>query len=55
MSWLEHSNASVYRRDTLKKLHQERLVEYDATARTVQISPTGIADVEEKLLPMVAL
>jgi hypothetical protein len=55
MSWLEHSNASVYRRDILKKLHRERLVEYDATARTAQISPTGIADVEEKLLPMVAL
>lgn len=55
MSWLEHSNASVYRRDILRKLHRERLIEYDATARTTQISPTGIADVEERLLPTIAL
>ena len=55
MSWLEHSNASVYRRDILSKLHRQRLIEYDAAARSVQISPSGIADVEERLLPTIAL
>jgi hypothetical protein len=55
VSWLEHSNASVYRRGILKKLHRERLIEYDATTRTTQISPTGIVDVEERLLPTIAL
>lgn len=55
VSWVEHSNASVYRRDVLRKLHRERLIEYDATARTAQISPSGIADVEERLLPTIAL
>jgi hypothetical protein len=29
VSWLEHSNASVYRRDVLRKLHRERFIEYD--------------------------
>lgn len=50
VSWLEYSNASVYRRDVLRKLHAERLVEYDEEARTAVLSPTGIADVEERLL-----
>jgi hypothetical protein len=55
VSWLEHSNASVYRRDILRKLHRARLIEYDASARTAEISPIGIADVEERLLPTIAL
>ncbi len=55
VSSLEHSNASVYRRDILHKLHRARLIEYDASARTAEISPIGIADVEERLLPTIAL
>lgn len=51
VSWVEYSNASVYRSDVLRPLHRERLVEYDETARTVQISPLGIAEVEDVLLP----
>lgn len=50
VAWLEHSNASVYRRDILRKLHAERLIEYDADAGTVILSPKGVADVEERLL-----
>ena len=53
-SWIEHSNPSVYRRDVLRPAHCERLVEYDADARTVRISPLGVAYVEERLLPAVA-
>jgi hypothetical protein len=55
VSWLEHSNASVYRRDVLRRLHRERLIEYNATVRTALISPNGIVDVEERLLPTIAL
>jgi hypothetical protein len=55
VSWVEHSNASVYRRDILRKLHRERLIEYDASVRTAELSPRGIADVEERLLPTIAL
>jgi hypothetical protein len=51
VSWIEHSNASVYRRDVLRPAHRERLIEYDAAARNVQISPLGIAHVEDVLLP----
>ncbi|MDQ4142181.1 MAG: hypothetical protein M3198_00295 [Actinomycetota bacterium] len=48
--WVEHSNPSTYRRDVLKKAHQVKLVEYDASKKTVEISPLGIAFVEDNLL-----
>lgn len=50
VSWIEHSNTSVYRRDVLRKLHRERLIEYDEGDSSAEISPLGIADVEERLL-----
>jgi hypothetical protein len=50
VSWTEHSNSSAYRRDVLRKLHRARLIEYDESERTAEISPLGIADVEERLL-----
>lgn len=49
-SWVEHSNASVYRRDILRKAHKAKLVEYDTDHRTVTISPVGIGYVEEAIL-----
>ncbi|MEX2047993.1 MAG: hypothetical protein WEB90_00280 [Gemmatimonadota bacterium] len=51
VSWTEHSNPSAYRREVLRKLHRERLVEYDQGAGTVEISPLGIETVEDELLP----
>jgi len=51
VSWIEHSNASVYRRDVLRTAHKARLMEYDQRAGTAQISPRGIEHVEEMLLP----
>lgn len=54
VAWIEHSNGSVFRRDVLRPAHKERMVEYDADARTVQISPPGITHVEEDLLPGLA-
>jgi hypothetical protein len=49
VSWVEHSNASVYRRDVLRKLHDARLVEYNQSSRKVTISPTGIRYVEDSI------
>ncbi|MCX6009352.1 MAG: hypothetical protein NTW48_04875 [Chloroflexi bacterium] len=49
VSWVEHSNASVYRRDILRKLHADRLVEYDEKNHIITISPTGIRYVEESI------
>jgi hypothetical protein len=48
--WAEHSNASVYRRDILRRAHNAKLVEYDPDAKTVALSPTGVAYVEKKLI-----
>ncbi|MGQ0661961.1 hypothetical protein [Sphingosinicella sp.] len=52
---LEHSNASVYRRDVIRKAHKNRLLEYNEAARTVVISPLGSKRVEEQILPRTAL
>lgn len=54
VSWIEYTNASVYRRDILRPAHRARFVEYDESSRTVLISPSGIEYVEETLLPKVA-
>jgi hypothetical protein len=51
VSWVEHSNPTVYRRDILRKAHKAKLIEYDPAAKTAVISPTGIALVEDSLLP----
>ena len=37
-TWTEHSNASVYRRDILRKEHKARNLEYDEEAGTVELS-----------------
>jgi hypothetical protein len=52
--WIEHTNASVYRRDVLRKAHKARLVEYDQASGTVTISPRGIDVVEDEVLPKLA-
>lgn len=49
VSWIEHSNASTYRRDVLRRCHRDRLVEYNEESGQVELSPTGIAYVEENL------
>lgn len=49
VSWVEHSNASTYRRDVLRRCHRDRLVEYNEESGEVELSPTGIAYVEENL------
>jgi hypothetical protein len=51
VSWIEHSNASVYRRDVLRAEHRNRMIEYDPVAKTAELSPRGIEYVEETLLP----
>lgn len=48
-SWVEHSNATVYRRDILKPLHKEKYLEYDQSRKLVTISPNGITRAEEIL------
>jgi hypothetical protein len=48
-SWVEAKNPTQYRRDVIVRLHRDKLAEYDTTARTVTLSPTGRDYVEGKL------
>jgi hypothetical protein len=48
--WVEHSHASLFRRDVIWRAHKNKLVEYDAKAGTIEISPLGINYVEASLL-----
>ena len=48
--WVEHSNSSIFRRDILRRSHKAKLIEYDSTKKTVEISPLGIKYVESLLL-----
>ncbi len=48
-SWVEHSNMSTYKRDVIKPLHKNRLIEFDETSSLIQISPLGIKHVEDKI------
>ena len=44
--WLEHPGLRSFRKDVLKQLHRDRLVEYDTTARTVRLLPPGVTAAE---------
>lgn len=54
-AWVEHPRVAYYRRDVLVPLHKARLVEYDRENQVVILSPTGAAEVEQRLLPKVDL
>lgn len=51
VDWIEYTNASVYRKNVLRRAHKEKLIEYDEKSRIVYISPSGIRHVEEVILP----
>jgi hypothetical protein len=48
---LEQDKLTNYRR-VLNKLHSAKLVEYDAVTGVVTLSPTGIRQVEDRILPI---
>jgi hypothetical protein len=50
MSWVEYSNASIFRKSILGPCHKARLLEYDSDGRRVRISPRGIEEVEKRLI-----
>lgn len=49
--WVEHSNATNYRRDVLRPLHRLKLIEYDEDKKLVHISPKGILFVDKNIIP----
>jgi hypothetical protein len=52
-SWLEHSHQAIYRRDVLRRLHKQRMLEFDEDLGMVMLSPAGAKRVEEEILPRV--
>jgi hypothetical protein len=50
ISWVEHSNASLYRRDILTRGHKAMLWEYNKDTQLVILSPLGSRYVEQNLL-----
>ena len=48
--WVEYSNASVFRKTILRKLHSDRFIEYDEGNGRARISPLGAKDVEDRIL-----
>lgn len=50
LSWVEYADLSSLRKDVLKPLHKDRLIEYDKDAQSVHLSPIGVKEVEEVIL-----
>ena len=50
LKWTEYKNRSRYKKLVLNRLHKERLIEFDARADTVMLSPLGVRYVEEKIV-----
>lgn len=49
-SWVEYATVPLFKRDVIRKLHKQRLLEFDEDSDTVVLSPKGAAYVEEHLL-----
>lgn len=49
LEWVEHSNASVFRDKVLRRLHKNRLIEFDEADGKARLSPKGVAYVEQNL------
>jgi hypothetical protein len=45
-SWLEQKRPADYRKNVLRPMHKERLVEYDEAAETVALLPPGVEAAE---------
>lgn len=50
--WIEYRNAAQYRANIIAPLHKSRLVEFDASKGLVMISPKGVQEVEDRVLPV---
>jgi hypothetical protein len=54
-AWVEHPRISDFKKDVLRRLHSSRFIEYDRENQVAMISPTGAAQLEEKVLPKIGL
>lgn len=44
--WLEHPGLPSFRKDVLKQLHKDRLIDYDTVNRIVRLLPPGVGAAE---------
>jgi hypothetical protein len=44
--WLEHPGLPSFRKDVLRQLHKDRLIEYDTDKRTARLLPPGVTAAE---------
>lgn len=49
--WTEHSNLSVFKKNVLQPLHKKGLIEFDKELNFIHLSPLGIKQVEDEILP----
>lgn len=49
VSWLEHKRVSDLRKNVLRPMHADRLVDYDEMTMTLRLLPPGIAEAEALL------
>jgi hypothetical protein len=47
VSWVEHTNPSVFRSDVIVPGHKEKLWEYDKEAKEITLSPLGMKEAEK--------
>lgn len=51
--WTEHPNRTNYHRDVLARLHKARLIEWDRDTEMAILSPLGVREVENSILPRI--
>jgi hypothetical protein len=44
--WLEHTSVSNYRRNVLRPMHKDRMIDYDEGKRTIRLLPPGVRAAE---------
>lgn len=44
--WLEHKSTASYRKDVLRPMHRDRLIDYDESKRTIRLLPPGVTAAE---------
>lgn len=51
--WVEHSRMDNFKAQVLRRLHDDRLIEWDRETGSATISPSGAKKVEEEILPKI--
>jgi hypothetical protein len=50
-SWVEYKNSTYFRTRIVLPLHSDRIVDYESAGERVRITPRGVQDAEDRILP----